>query len=69
MSAHGEPLEPIVISPDGLHRFPDGTTGRPGSFTEAQQRKMDIFEALRLWTQTGNDSELVRLGIFSDGIT
>ena len=45
--------------------FPEGTEGRPGLLTEAQQREVDIFEALRVYGQTGESSELVRLGIFS----
>ena len=44
--------------------FPDGTEGRPGLLTEAQQRQVDIQEACRVYGQTGDYSELVRLGIF-----
>lgn len=62
-SAHGEPLEPIVERVDGTLLFPDGSEGRPGHLTEAQQRQVDIHNAWRLFGQTGDDSELVRLGI------
>ena len=65
-SAHGEPLEPIIERADGTLVFPDGTEGQPGRLTDAQQRQVDIHNALRLFGQTGDDSELVRLGIFSD---
>ena len=62
-SAHGEPLEPIIERVDGTLLFPDGSEGRPGRLTEAQQRQVDIHNACRLFGQTGDDSELVRLGI------
>lgn len=45
--------------------FPDGIEGRPGLLTEAQQRELDIQEACRVYGQTGDYSELVRLSIFS----
>ena len=64
-SAHGEPLEPIIQRVDGTVLFPDGSEGRPGNFTEAQQRRLDLQAASRLFAQTGDDSELVRLGILS----
>jgi len=60
-----EPLEPIIERVDGTLLFPDGSEGRPGHLTEAQQRQMDVFNACRLFGQTGDDSELVRLGILS----
>ena len=63
-SAHGEPLAPIILRTDGTLVFPDGTEGRPGLLTEAQQRELDIHEACRVYGQTGDYSELVRLGIF-----
>ena len=63
-SAHGEPLAPIIESPDGLLTFPDGTSGYRGNLTEKQQFYLDVFNASRLFGQTGDDSELVRLGIF-----
>ena len=62
-SAHGEPLSPIVERADGSLLFPDGSEGRPGHLTEDQQRQLDIHNACRLYGQTGDDSELVRLGI------
>ena len=62
-SAHGEPLEPIIERVDGTLLFPDGSGGWPGRLTEAQQRQVDIQNACRLFGQTGDDSELVRLGI------
>ena len=65
-SAHGEPLAPLIESPDGTLLFPDGTEGRRGRLTESQQRWMDVFEALRRFGQTGDDSELFRLGVFTD---
>ena len=61
--AHGEPLEPITERVDGTLLFSDGSEGRPGLLTEAQQRQVDIQNACRLYGQTGDDSELVRLGI------
>ena len=64
-SAHGEPLAPINLRTDETLVFPDGTEGRPGLLTEAQQREVDIQEACRVYGQTGDYSELVRLGIFS----
>ena len=63
-SAHGEPLAPIIRNPDGLLIFPDGTEGRPGSLTPDQQRSVDVFNACHLFGRTGDDSELIRLGIF-----
>ena len=63
-SAHGEPLAPIIRNPDGLLIFPDGTEGRPGSLTPDQQRSVGVFNACHLFGQTGDDSELIRLGIF-----
>lgn len=63
-SAHGEPLAPIVKRTDGTLVFPDGTLGPPGQLTEAQQRSVDIQNACRIFGQTGDYSELVRLGIF-----
>ena len=63
-SAHGEPLEPIIERADGTLVFPDGTEGQPGRLTDVQQRQVDIHNALRLFGQTGDDSELVRLGLF-----
>ena len=65
-SAHGEPLKPIIERVDGTLLFPDGSEGRPGRLTEAQQRQVDIQNACRLFGQTGDGSELVRLGIFTD---
>ena len=65
-SAHGEPLEPIVELLDGTLLFPDGSEGKPGHLNEYQQRLVDVHNALRLYSQTGDDSELVRLGIFTD---
>ena len=65
-SAHGEPLEPIIKRIDGVLIFPDGSEGRPGRLTESQQRQVDVQNACRLFGQTGDDSELVRLGVFSD---
>ena len=62
-STHGEPLAPIIESPDGLLTFPDGTSGYRGNLTEKQQFSLDVFNACRLFGQTGDDSELVRLGI------
>ena len=62
-SAHGEPLSPIVERADGSLLFPAGSEGRPGHLTEDQQRQLDIHNACRLYGQTGDDSELVRLGI------
>lgn len=62
-SAHGEPLEPIIERVDGTMLFPDGSEGRAGGLTEAQQRQVDIQNAWRLYGQTGDDIELVRLGI------
>ena len=64
-SAHGEPLAPIIERTDGTLVFPDGTEGRPGLLTEAQQRQVDIQKACRVFGQTGDYSELVRLGIFT----
>ena len=64
-SAHGEPLAPIIERTDGSLLFPDGTEGSPGQLTEAQQRLVDIQNACRIFGQTGDSSELVRLGIFS----
>ena len=63
-SAHGEPLAPIIERTDGTLVFPDGTEGRPGRLTEAQQRSVDFQNACRIFGQTGDYSELVRLGIF-----
>ena len=65
-SAHGEPLEPIIERVDGTLLFPDGSEGRPGLLTEAQQRQVDIQNASRRFGQTRDDSGLIRLGIFSD---
>lgn len=62
-SSHGEPLTPIIESPDGLLTFPDGTTGYRGSLTDKQQFLLDVFTASTLFGQTGDDSELIRLGI------
>ena len=62
-SAHGEPLEPIIQRVDGTLLFPDGSEGHPDRLTGAQQRQLDVFNACRLFGQTGDDSELVRLGI------
>ena len=45
--------------------FPDGTDGRLGLLTEAQQRDVDIQKACRVFGQTGDYRELVRLGIVS----
>ncbi len=64
-SAHGEPLEPIIETTDGRLIFPDGSEGRPGRLTEAQQRSVDIQNACRLFGQTGDGSELVQLGILA----
>lgn len=64
-SAHGEPLEPIIESPDGLLTFPDGTSGYRGSFTEKQQSRIDLQEAAHLYGTTGDASGLIRLGIMS----
>ena len=64
-SAHGEPLAPIIERTDGTLVFPDGTVGRPAQLTEAQQRSVDVQNACRIFGQTGDYSELVRLGIFS----
>ena len=63
-SAHGEPLAPIIERVAGTLVFPDGTEGRPGQLTDDQQRSVDIQNACRIFGQTGDDSELVRLGIF-----
>ena len=65
-SPHGEPLDPIIERPDGTLLFPDGSEGRPGRLTEAQQRQVDVHNACRLFGLTGDDSELVRLGIFTE---
>ena len=65
-SPHGEPLEPIIERSDGTLLFPDGSEGRPGRLTEAQQRSVDVQAAYRLFGQTGDKSELVRLGIFTE---
>ena len=65
-SAHGEPMEPIIERPDGTLVFPDGSEGRRGCLTEDQQRQVDIQAACRLFGTTGDDSELVRLGILSE---
>ena len=43
-SAHGEPLAPIIERTDGTLVFSDGTVGRPGQLTEAQQRSVDIHK-------------------------
>lgn len=65
-SAHSEPLEPIIERVDGTLLFPDGSEGRPGRLTGAQQRQVDIQNACRLFGQTGDPSELIRLGILTD---
>ena len=39
--------------------------GALAQLTEAQQRSVDIHKACRVFGQTGDYSELVRLGIFS----
>ena len=57
------PLEPIIERVDGNLLFPDGSKGRPGLLTEAQQRQVGIQNACSLYGETGDDSELVRLGI------
>ena len=62
-SAHGEPLAPIIERVDGTLLFSDGSEGWPGRLTEEQQRQVDIQNACRLFGQTGDDSDLVRLGI------
>ena len=64
-SAHGEPLAPIIQRVDGTLLFPDGTEGRPGQLNDDQQRSVDVQRACRLFGQTGDDSDLIRLGIFS----
>ena len=68
-SPMGSLMEGISRTPDGLYIFPDGSTAREGEFNEAQQRQMDVFNALRLWSQTGDKSELYRLGIFSRDVS
>ena len=65
-STHSEPLEPIIERLDGSLLFPDGSEGRPGRLTGAQQRQVDIQNACRLFGQTGDPSELIRLGILTD---
>ena len=62
-NALGEPLEPIIERPDGTIVFPDGSEGRRGGLTPEQQREMDITHACRVFGQTGDDTELVQLGI------
>ena len=63
-SAHGELLAPIISRTDGTLLFPNGTEDRHGRLTEAQQRSVYFQNACRIFGQTGDYSELVRLGIF-----